>query len=428
MSDPICERIAQNVVDALQKITVANGYSAPLASITRAGFSREQPDPQDLATEIWQYSVESATDVKAPYGQRELADVIEVCVYIRDDSNSDAIRDRRLNLARSDIEKALMADPRRGGLCYIDNIFYQQPDRVAYSDTGIYSISIYLYCCYRVMRDDPARLAPVARNQFSFQGGAVLLMARYVNQRQLGAFRQFENLRIAPLHEPTTDTMKDDREGAWRNQQEITVGYDDKYEINGEDISPQMLAWLMGGGDVELVNQSETALAGISHLVYETDSVIPLHDSAGTSLFEIVSIESVTDQSAANTYELGSDYLAEPEMLRRGIIAIPSGSTIPAGSAVLISFTPGELSARPAFDVSVNCDIRVKARIEWSASDGSLLVHDFFDASFVAQSETREEDKRATTQFYLTILGNGSSTPAGRFIIPAGPIPADKAY
>lgn len=420
--DPIVEQLAANINAALAGVTKTAGYTGDL-NVIRATTSTTEIDPSDLKTVIWQ---ENPRPMPAPYGQVGRKQIFAIVVYIREGETTGVPIDRRINLVVADIERALMADPRRGGICYIDNVFGEpslEPNNDRFS-----SVWIFLQCDYRTLRSDPRKIAPAATNEAFFQGGTVLLLARYTSQRTIGAWQRFQDLMIMPLIEPRVATAEDDREGLSRPVEELYVGYRQKYEIEGEQISPEILVWRLGGGAIEQLSRMADPIVAAPHLVAEIDAVVPLYDLNSSPVFLIDSVETVTDATGATTYDEGTDYIADAESLKQGFIKIPAGSSIPGGSVIKVSFTPTAFSGRPVFDVAMAPSFRVRARIIWLASDGQVMVHGDFDGSIVAQSVTNEAGMPSTTKLHLTVLDDGSANRCGRMVLAAGPLPAGSGY
>jgi hypothetical protein len=417
MPEPVSEQLAIAIFNALSEVTVVHGYTGDLI-VVRATTSATDTNPENLKSVIWQWDPEPQP---APWGQAGWMQIFEIDTAIRESSTGKPV-DQRINEASADVQRALMVDRRFGGICHIDAKIIASKAN-ADPAKGYSGVRNYLHCEYRTLTTDPRVLAPTSPNQSFFQGGAVLYLAPYVSERSYGAWRRFDNLKITPLIQPKLDSVHDDREGIGHPIDEQHVGYDQKYEIESDFLNLDILGWQMGGGPPDTYSQAATPIVGVSHTVFSADSVVLLHDAGGNPFFNIASIQAVTDVSGLTTYVSPTDYIADADALREGVLKIPSGSSIAANSVIHVSFTPTAANGRPAFDVAVADAFRVRARVVWRAADGQMMVHPDFKGSLVAQSVTDGITATITTKLLLTVLDDGSGKPAGRFILPSGALP-----
>ena len=414
--DPVDEQIVNDIALALTGVmtTSAAGVSAKLA-VKRATTATGSIGTDDLETLVWFDDPEPAP---APYGQSGWKAVFEVCVYVREDAAGLPI-DRRLALVKADVHAALLADPRRGGRLVVDCSF----TKILFLDggeSGVSSVRSYLTCEYRTVRGNPRQLAPAAGNELLYQAGATLLFAPAAGGKQV----RLADLRVTPLIEPRTEEATDDTNGLGRVADEVVTGVRTRYEVEGENLSPQMLAWQLGGSAVGLYGRAAIPLVNLPVVVGGPDSIVMLVDVQGHPLVPVASVQSVTSPTANNptVYVAGTDYLVDADCLAEGFIKIPAGSTIPAGMA-LVNLTPAAVAGRPTFDVAAGCGFRGVARIVWQDATGRTIVHGDFPASIVAQSATTEPGRPAVTKLTLTVLDGGQAT-AGRVLYPAGSVPA----
>lgn len=112
MSDPIVEKIADNIADKLAEITVANGFSQTLDPIVRP----RQPDFgnttwADLTVLVVQDDTET---VKSETGLTFKVLKFKIVAIVQDGDNGTDPIDIRKNQVAADIEKKLMEDIRRG--------------------------------------------------------------------------------------------------------------------------------------------------------------------------------------------------------------------------------------------------------------------------------------------------------------------------
>jgi len=155
MSDPVVELIAVDIQEAVDAITVANGFNQDLSCVrpTRLGFEgdaapvngkvvlvSEDPDEDE------ENSGEGNAAIKAwtqPF--------VLIAFIIASDTSDTAI-DTAINRARSDIEKKLMEDPTRGGNAWDTRI--RAPARFN-EGPGATGIIVMVDVLYRTREGDP---------------------------------------------------------------------------------------------------------------------------------------------------------------------------------------------------------------------------------------------------------------------------------
>ena len=411
---PVNELITQDVVNAINAFVRPDGTPTGLVA-KRPVKSALDPGTGDLSTYVW---VDTIKSVPAPWGQLGWQLVLAIATYVRE-AAGDVPIDQRLLLAMSDVHRAVMADPRRNGKCYVDN-HPLPPELVPSQGKGVTCVWSYLACEYRTLRSDPTVLAPAATNELLFQGGSSVLFAPDGGGRPL----RLADMRITPLVEPMVRQATDDTNGASRVADEVVVGYRTAFEIDGENLSPQMMAWQLAGSAVGVYDQAGSPLVNLVATVAAADSVVVLRDQQGSPLVPIASVQLVTSPTSSNptVYAPGTDYLVDADCLAEGFLKIPPGSTIPPGP-VLVSLTPTAVAGRPAFDVAAECGFKGTARIVWRDAAGRTVVHGDFRASLVAQPVTEGPGRLAQTKLLLTVLDGGSAS-AGRVLYPAGSVPA----
>lgn len=409
-ANPISEQIAANVVSALQDIDGTGEYYTALSNVIRTDASLDDITFNNLEAVVIDESIAPDKDKKAPWGQQEWIHAFGITVFIKQAASDPTPISTRINLARADVERALFVDPRRDGLCYVDNKIFDVG--ISKNQTsGIYGFTVVLLCEYRTMRGQPNVLAPAGNNEQYFQGGAVLLLAPYISQRQIGAWRRLQDLRIVPALDPQTETISTDRnDGLTRPTDTLYSGHKLKFTIEADYQNQDILAWRFGGSGNTVITQSAQTVSA-TVVVNSVDSVIPV------SLLPIQSVQSV------GSYVAGTDYIADAVSLSQGIILIPPGSRIPAPCAVTVNYTIPTITSRPAFNPAKIEDARHRARIIWIAADGQQLVFGDFDASIVATISAADAAAINSTTFMLTVLDDGSGTPAGQLISVAGPLP-----
>lgn len=128
MSDPISERIVQDVVKTLKGVRRSRNYSVDLEVVRPNRSAGDVPDAH-LAVVF----VEDDTRLPSEVEWQEAAHwtmTVAVEVHVYESESSSIPIDQRINTARADIEKALMADPFRDGLALdtrIESPTYWEP-------------------------------------------------------------------------------------------------------------------------------------------------------------------------------------------------------------------------------------------------------------------------------------------------------------
>jgi hypothetical protein len=415
---PIIEQIAANLLAACQGINGSAPYTNALTVIRPA---MEPASPADKLVVMIQGKPQEMPDV---WGIKKRKLWFTFVFYARpaQRSNSGAV-DSYLNSIASDLETAIMTDPRRGGLVDVDTVV---GDPMFYEGTspGLLVGFLPVSQVSRVLRSDPTVKAPAAGNESFWQGGAVLHYARYTGPRTLGAWRRWADLKIAPSGASKTDAMNSDRDGIVRPRAVKMIAWSQKYTIETNDFSPQAMALAMGASDVQAFSQAGTMLSGIALPCAGPDSVMPLTDAAGDPLWNVQSVQAVTSADGSITYAAGTDYVADPQAMREGLLEIPAASSIPAG-AVLVTMTPAAISGQRLLTAQESGDIRYRARILWPAANGmQMQVHGPLDAAIVPKQQTRDAADYSCQKFDLIVLDDGSDLPAGQLVLPLGPIPA----
>ncbi len=422
---PVSEKLAENVIATLRGVTVANGYACTLANPRRTTAAVDDVDAADLSTTVWQHEIKPLGPVAVPFGQTEWSHVFAITVVIRLSGTDPSPIGRRINLIRADVERALMRDPRRGGVCYVDNRF-DTPIVTEDSAARIFGLTVLLLCQYRTLRGDPTKLAPAAGNELFFQGGATLYVAPKFNAYLEGPWQRYADVRAVPRLVPDTETVSDDADGMSRPAHERYAAHAVAYEIDVGYLNPDVIVRQVGGASVDTFTQAGGTYVAVPHGAADAGGLMPLLDAPrpnGVPVFGVTAVGAVTSGDGTTTYVAGIDYTADPAMLADGMLAVPLGSTIPPGSTVLVTFTAPSQS-RPAVAVGTACAAGVRARIVWTASDGTQLVHGDFDASLVATSAAATPGEPSSTKLTLNVLGDGSAVPMGRYLLPAGPKPA----
>lgn len=149
MSTPIIESIAEFIKDAINTITVANGFNQTLKAIRPKRLYLNNEITDDLSVVIVQ---EKPIENEATATTRSWKQPFVIQAIIIDSDNETASIDTRLNQVRSDIEKKLCEDKKCGGNA--EYLKINSPDYIEPSEafTGIV-VNIEVY--YTVEYNDP---------------------------------------------------------------------------------------------------------------------------------------------------------------------------------------------------------------------------------------------------------------------------------
>lgn len=155
MSDPIIEAIAVEITEAINAITVANGFNQDLAATrpTRLDFL-DGEGQQDLTVLIVQQDPdedeESSTEGNPP--AKAWIQPFWCIAYVIDSDNATDPIDSRKNKVRSDIEKKLRSDPTRDGNAWDTRVRAPESFNLGPAATGIIVVVDVLY---KTSEDDP---------------------------------------------------------------------------------------------------------------------------------------------------------------------------------------------------------------------------------------------------------------------------------
>lgn len=148
MTKPVIENIADNVLDTINGITIANGYNYNLSAVRKRRIDFEDEAWDDLSCLILQTKV---NELDSGYSTKEWEQFFEVFVFAQDPDDSDISIDTKLNQIRSDIEKAIMTDTTRGGFA-IDTMIH---GAVFDDDNGYSAVAVSFSVHYRVNELNP---------------------------------------------------------------------------------------------------------------------------------------------------------------------------------------------------------------------------------------------------------------------------------
>lgn len=150
MTTPIVEQIAENLKTTVAGITVANGYNQTLTPIRpkRNDWSDVAPvNGMVLISQDDDAPVDNAALSSIQFAQEFMMD----CIVLDSDAVATSI-DTRINQVKSDIRKAVMVDPTRGGLA-IDTVI--GPSAKFDDGNGLTGITVTCIIVYRTNLTDP---------------------------------------------------------------------------------------------------------------------------------------------------------------------------------------------------------------------------------------------------------------------------------
>jgi hypothetical protein len=413
----ITEQIAANLFSAASAINGTGKYTNSLT------VKRSLPLPQSPADKLVMLIQGTPLPLAAPWGIVAQKLRFTYVFYARAPEASTTAIDTYLNSIATDINLAVMADPRRGGLVDVDTVALPA-QMFRGTSPGLFIGIVPLEIESRTLLGDPTTKAPASGNELFWQGGAELHYAQYFAGGALGPWRRWADLKIAPIVAVKTDEAKGDRDGLQRPVSEEAINWNQKYRLETQDFSPAALALFYGAGGVAAFNQSGSPLVAVPHLVAGVDSVLPLTDANENPLWNVQSIQTITDSAGEIIYNAGTDFIVNASLLQKGLIQIPPGSSIPPQSVVLISMTPAAINGQRVMNAQETGHTRYRARIVWTASGGLMQVHGPMDLSIVPCAGDRDGIGYSMNKFDLLVLDDGSDTPAGQIVLPTGVMPA----
>lgn len=151
MSTPIVELITVDLVDAIDNITVANGYNQTLI-VKRPVSADEQIAPQDNLAVIREDNPikMEPSDTSSNYIMWEV--LYQVDLYAAITENDTTALMTRLHKMRADVEKAVMIDPYRGEKAIDTRI--ENPEYWV-DRPGIVGVTVSIMVQFRTLISDP---------------------------------------------------------------------------------------------------------------------------------------------------------------------------------------------------------------------------------------------------------------------------------
>lgn len=150
MAEPLIEQIAEHLKTTVSGVTVDAGYNQTLTPIRPRRCDFSDLSPVDGHVLIWQED-DAPVDAAALTTTQFAQEFLLICIVLDSDTETDSI-DTRLNRVKSDLRKALMVDPTRGGLA-IDTQIGQS--RKIDDGEGFTGVAVTCAVLYRTALTDP---------------------------------------------------------------------------------------------------------------------------------------------------------------------------------------------------------------------------------------------------------------------------------
>jgi hypothetical protein len=109
---PVSERISENIVETLKGVSAAAGFNVDL-DVER--YDTRGNDPGHYKTIVSDGADAEADDADTPLGFKRWRRPYDIYVFVVESEASPVAYDTLANVARADVERALMADVTRGG-------------------------------------------------------------------------------------------------------------------------------------------------------------------------------------------------------------------------------------------------------------------------------------------------------------------------
>lgn len=154
MSTSIIESIAQNVLATVNGVTIAAGYHQTLTGVRPARLPNADDAHDNNTVVLVQGNPRLDADNSGMGNAAMLAwrQPFALIAYVIASDTETASLDARINEVRSDIEKALMADRKRGGFAIDTQI--TEPEFFDY-DAAVTGIIVMAEILYRTRENDP---------------------------------------------------------------------------------------------------------------------------------------------------------------------------------------------------------------------------------------------------------------------------------
>lgn len=155
--EPVVERIAQALATRLETVTTANGYQVQLADVVRP-FRRGDYVPQNNLCVLEQLSPFDPPDGEYNMGNEPARVWVQpflITLYVQPDETDTTPVDTRVNLIRSEVERAVMGDDLTWGNLALGWTHLAGADYIDSADGSYSGVQITLEITYRVPESDP---------------------------------------------------------------------------------------------------------------------------------------------------------------------------------------------------------------------------------------------------------------------------------
>lgn len=276
------------------------------------------------------------------------------------------------------------------------------------------------------------------QNDRYFVGGAEAFIALYDSSNAIGPRVSMGDCEVfSPTVAPTTIERFSAVSGVRRLAARRVTEVKEEYTLTMFDVKARRnLAYLLSA-DLQSYTQAATPLTSIAHDAHGPGTVIALRDATGKHMMPITSVQTVANTAGTTTYVAGTDYLANADDLKFGVIRIPDGSAI-AIESVNISFTPAAITDenRLFYPLSVPI-LKGNVILVWKEG-GPDGTNDFvavrtgnddaagnlsgFDTTITQGAVSLSATDFSSFELVLSAIADvtNPSKPVGRMVIPVG--------
>ena len=154
--DPVIERIVKDLTDTLEGVTTAAGANQSLiVERPKPALGNRTRDSLAVLVTGNPVKIDGEGDDGPAYGHDEWLQPFSIVVTVVESESSDASVDRRLNIIRCDVEKAVMEDHTRGGLAIDTRVMAPHIVEQEKLNANVGEIWINILVHYRTLEGDP---------------------------------------------------------------------------------------------------------------------------------------------------------------------------------------------------------------------------------------------------------------------------------
>lgn len=132
----------------------------------------------------------------------------------------------------------------------------------------------------------------------------------------------------------------DERGGAAVLDESDVTRFKETLRIQTRNQQAEVLALFLGAAGADAFAQAATAVTDQAHVAH-LGAWLELRDAAGERVYNVGSV-TVTDTGGVTTFDPGDDYILDAA---KGMIFIPTDSTIAEGEDLEVSFTPAVMTS-----------------------------------------------------------------------------------